>query len=245
MTAAAIGGATPPKLEMGKVISATLRVLAVRSLDLFIIGLPFVFLPNLLAALLPPDFKTVSLVFGLPSLVFIGGASLLAYREITGGPRVGVGEAISAGVRKFGSLWGVGLISNIGTAIGLLLLIAPGVVLASSLAAASSAVMVENATTTAAIERAWSLSQGSRWRLAGLVLIALLAVIVLLLPLIVVTAILAIALGQETGGMIAEVLIVPLYTVLAVAMTTVGSTAVYTGLRQAREGAVDVAEVFV
>ena len=245
MTAAVVGGGAPPRLDMGKTVNSTLKVLLARSLDLLVIGLPFVFLPNALVELLPPDLRVFRLAAGLPSLIFIGAGSLLAYREMTGGPRVGIGEAISAGARKFASLWGVGLISNIGAALGLLLLIVPGVVLASSLAAASSAVMVEGMTTTAAIDRAWRLSEGSRWRLAGLLAITFLAIAVLLLLVGIAGAVLALTLGPDTGVAVGQALVAPLYTVIMMALMTVGSTAVYVGLRQAREGAPGVADVFV
>jgi hypothetical protein len=39
--------------------------------------------------------------------------------------------------------------------------------------------------------------------------------------------------------------VAPLYSVVMMSLMTVGSTAVYVGLRHAREGAPEIAEVFV
>ena len=244
MTAVASGEAAPA-LDIGRVISTTSRVLVRRALDLLIIGLPFIYLPNMLVEFLPSELSAVRLAAGLPGLIFIGAVSLLAYNDIAGEPRVDAGTAIKAGAGKFATLWGVGLISNIGAGIGLLLLIVPGVVLGSSLAAASSAVMVENITVTAAIERSWSLSKGSRWRLAVLLLVALLAVGLVLLATVAVGVVLGLTLGIENGENVGRIVWAPFASVWILAITTVGSTAAYAGLRRIREGALAVADVFV
>ena len=244
MTTVATGEAAPPTLDIGRVISMTSRVLFRRALDLIIIGLPFIYLPNMLVEFLPPGFSAVRLAAGLPGLIFIGAVSLLAYRDIAGEPRVDAATAIRAGAAKFGSLWGVGLISNIGAGIGLLLLIVPGVVLGSCLASASSAVMVESITATAAIERSWSLSKGSRWRLAALLLVALLAAALVLLFTVLVGVVLGLTLGAEHGEAAGRIVWAPFASIWILAITTVGSTAAYVGLRRVREGGVAVADVF-
>ncbi|HZZ90844.1 MAG TPA: hypothetical protein VFE13_21145 [Caulobacteraceae bacterium] len=198
----------------------------------------------MLAALLPPGLAVFGMAAGLPGLVFVGGVSLLAYREIVGGARLGAGGAISAGVRKFLSLWGASLIVNVGVAIGLILLIVPGLVLWACLSPAMSAIMIEDEPAPSALDCAWRLARGSRWRMTVLLLAALAAILLLLLLTVVVVAALAMTLGLDLGAKVGRILWAPFLSILMLAVTTVGSTAAYVGLREGQQGASNVAEVF-
>ena len=129
MTATIAIAADPARLEVGRCVIATLRVLWRRGFTLMLLAAPFVFLPELLAALLPPELATVRLAAGLPGLIFVGGATQITYADLASDRPVGIVEAMSEGAGNFGSLWGVGLISNIGAGLGALLLIVPGVLL--------------------------------------------------------------------------------------------------------------------
>ena len=244
MTAASISGTTGARLETGWVVSATARVLAGRALDLLILGLPFVILPAAVANLLPDDLKALRLFTGLPSLFFIGGASLLTYRELSGGERIGVGAAMRESARRFGTLWGISLISNLAMAVGVLLLVVPGIIVAVGWMPASTAAMAEGKTAFDALDRAWQLTRGSRWRLFGLLCIAVAAVFVLALLVVVAGVVLGLTLGLETGRTVGELTAAPLFAWSIQAITTVGAAAAYTALRRAAEGALGVADVF-
>ena len=244
MTVTTAGLAAAPPLDLGRVIEATLRVTTRRAADIIVVGLPFVFLPNMLVELLPPDLAVFRLATGLPSLVFVGGVSLLAHREITGGARIGAGEAIAAGAGKFFSLWGAGIIANIGALIGLVLLVVPGLVVLASLAPASTAIMVEDETAAGSVQRAWNLARGSRWRMTALLLAAFAAILMLLLLTMIVGVILVLALGFDLGPKVGRIVWAPFLTILIIGITTVGSTAAYVGLREAQQGAANLAEVF-
>jgi hypothetical protein len=244
MSVTTAGAAEASRLDMGRVISMTLRVMAARAPDIILIGLPFVFLPNLLVELLPQDLSVFRLAAGLPGLVFLGGVSLIAFRELAGGARIGAGEAIAAGARRFGSLWGAAIITNIGAGLGLLLLIVPGLVVGACLGLASSAVMVEDQSATGAIDRAWRLTQGSRWRMTALLLAALAAILLLLLLSVIVGIVLGLALGPDLGVKVGRIVWAPFATIFILAVTTVGSTSAYVALREAQQGPLNVAEVF-
>lgn len=246
MTASAIiETSVAPQLGVGETVKVTLGVLRARALDLFLIGLPFVLLPSVLIGFLPENLWQPRLAVGLPALVFIGGVSLLTYRDLSGGARLSAGGAISAGARRLGTLWGVGFLSGLGFLAGLLLLIVPGVILIAAWVPANAAAMVEELTASAALSRAWALTKGSRWRIAALLGIALAAIVILLLIQVLLGALLTALLGAETGTAITTFAISPLADILTTALTTVGSAAVYVGLREAKEGAVgDVAKVF-
>jgi hypothetical protein len=177
----------------------------------------------------------------LPGLVFVGAANLIAYAELTGGAPVTLGEAVRRGAGRFGSLFGVSIVTNLVAIVGLLLLIAPGVIVVVGWMAAPAAVMVENKTVSAALSRAWELSRGSRWRLVGL----LLGVAALSLALMVVGGVLTFALGQPGDTPLVNFGVVPICMLIIAMFTAVGPAAAYTGLRIAKEGgAGDLSAVF-
>jgi hypothetical protein len=177
-------------------------------------------------------------------LVFTGAGSLITYSELAGSPRIGAGEAIRRGGGRFGSLWATAFLSNLGIVPGLLLLIAPGVILMVGWMGASAAVVVEGKTATEGLGRSWQLSRGSRWRLAGLLGIALLGFSALLVVLTLVVTVLIISFGAGATPM-ATIILTPIWALIFSVFSTVGSAAAYTGLRIAKEGdAGDVAAVF-
>jgi hypothetical protein len=225
-------------------MGATFRVLRKRALDILIVGAPFVLLPQILAGFLPAELSRLSVVAGLPGLVFSGGVSLMTYRELTDGARLSAGEAIHRGLGKFGTLWGAGFLSGLGIALGTLLFVVPGVILLIGWMTTSTSVMVENLTAYAALDRAWTLTKGSRWRIAGLSGLVLLIVLGLFLAFFATVAVLALAAGEATGTMVAAFVLGPILTLLVMAVTTVFPAAVYTGLRRTEGSAGDVAQVF-
>src|ERR1700722_3160926 len=111
MTTAAVVS-NEARVDVGWVVSATARVLLRRAVDLILISLPFVWLPSVLSSFLPVEAYQLRLLSGLPGLVFVGGASLLTYRELSGGARMTAGQAIAAGAGRFGTVWGVSIVSG-------------------------------------------------------------------------------------------------------------------------------------
>jgi succinate dehydrogenase hydrophobic anchor subunit len=193
MTATIAIPAEPARLEVGRCVIATLRVLGRRGLTLLMLAAPFVFLPECLAALLPPELATVRLAAGLPGLIFVGGATQIAYADL----------------------------------------------------ASERPVVVEDKTAFEALDRSWQLSRGSRWRLAALLGIALGAVVLILLLVFVVAIVLVLLFGEANATRVSDFVVSPLVSVVVLAITTVGSTAAYVGLRFVKEGSAgDVAATF-
>jgi hypothetical protein len=244
MTAAMLT-ASEPRLDLGWTINATANLIRRRFVDLLIVGLPFVWLPSLLAGFIPREFTALQFLVGIPALVFIGGVSLLTYRDLAGGARVDGAAAIRAGASRFGTLWAVSFISGLMWILGLLLLIAPGIVAMSCLSTASTAAMVEDDGSAGAIGRAWDLSKGSRWRLVGLLALGFFVLIALFLISFIVGVVVAIVGASELAVPIASFGIGPLTSLALTSVTTVGSAAAYVGLRTAKEGPLgDVASTF-
>src|ERR1700722_19093770 len=234
MTAATLT-ADEARLDIGWVVSATLRVLRTRAVDLLLVALPFVWLPSLINGF-APDNRALQLLMNLPGLVFTGGASLITYQELIGGLPVTASDATRAAVARFGTLWLVGLASGVMTLIGLVLLIVPGVIAALGFCAASTVVMAENKTPVPALERAWNLSRGQRWRLLGLVGLLMIAVLVLLLGFVIIGVIMGLAGVKSAIDPVVDFGVGPIAVVLFTALTTVGTAAAYVGLKRAKEG---------
>lgn len=243
MTAAAITS-SEPRLDIGWVVGATWRVLRTRAVDLILVALPFLWLPGLIAGF-APDNRPVQLLMNLPGLVFTGGGSLITYQTLTAGLPVTASDATRAAAGRFGTLWLVAIASGLLFVIGLVLLIVPGVIAGVGFCTASAAVMAENKNTGPAMERAWDLSRGQRWRLLALVGLLLVAGLGVLLAGGIVGAILGLAGQQDALDPVFNLGFGPIAETAIAMITTVGTAAAYVGLRKAKEGpAEDIARTF-
>jgi hypothetical protein len=243
MTAAAVT-ADEARLDVGWVVGATWRVLRTRAVDLLLVALPFLWLPSVITGF-APDNRPLQLLMGLPALVFTGAGSLITYQELTGALRVNASDATRQGAARFGTLWLVGLITGLITLLGLVLLIVPGVIAGVGLCTASTVVMAENKNSVPAVERAWNLSRGQRWRLTGLAGLLLVASLGVLLLGVVVGAILGVTGARSAIDRVADFGFGPIAETALAALTTVGTAAAYVGLRKAKEGpAEDIARTF-
>lgn len=243
MTAAAIT-ASEARLDIGWVVSATLRVLRTRAVDLLLVALPFLWLPDLIAGF-APDSRPLQLLMGLPGLVFTGGGSLITYQELAGGLRVNASDATRQGAARFARLWLIGLASGVMILVGLLLLIVPGIIAGLGFCVAPSVAMAENKNAIPALERAWDLSRGQRWRLLGLTGLVLAASLGVLLAGFAVGLVIGLAGGMSAIDPVANLGFGPVFETLVAVLTTVGTTAAYVGLRHAKEGpAEEIARTF-
>ena len=232
------------KLDIGWVISATFRVLRARAADLTLVALPFLWLPSFIAGF-APDSRPLQLIMGLPALVFYGGGSLITYQELTGGLRVTASDATRQGAGRFGTLWLVAFISGLLTVLGLILLIVPGVIAGVGFCVATTVVMAENKNSIPALQRAWNLTRGQRWRLTGLAALLLVATLAVLLVGVILGAVLAATGGASALDPMANLGFGPIFETVIAMLTTVGTAAVYVGLRTAKEGpAEDIARTF-
>ncbi|HEX3275941.1 MAG TPA: glycerophosphoryl diester phosphodiesterase membrane domain-containing protein [Gemmatimonadales bacterium] len=83
--------------------------------------------------------------------------------------------------------------------LGLVFLVIPGIILGSGLAVAIPAVVLESdRSASAALSRSWELTRGSRWRIFALGLTLL---ILLYIPLVAITSILAVMLPRSAGSL--------------------------------------------
>jgi hypothetical protein len=126
--------------------------------------------PSVAALVLP------TVVNFLVTAPLVTAMSIYALLELGEGRRPSAGRAIQSGLEVFAPLFPVVLISGIGIAAGLALLLIPGIFLAVRWYFVPEAVVVEKKRGTAALERSWELVTGSGWRVFVVLLMAALAV---------------------------------------------------------------------
>jgi hypothetical protein len=120
------------------------------------------------------------------------GAMVHALARIKSGNAVTYGSAMSVAVRKWFVLFATRFISGIIIAVGLVLLIVPGIYFALRYALIDPAVVVENRRIFDSLERSSRLTAGRRWKILG-------AMLLLFLGLIVITVLIYLPIGFAEG----------------------------------------------
>lgn len=163
--------------------------------------------------------------------------------------RMSLGAAVGDGVRFFFPLFIVALLTGIGVGLGLLLLIVPGLYLATRWVVATPALVAEDLRPTAALGRSGELTEGRRWAVFGLMLLYIVFAWVIEFAF---TAVVG-ALGSSTQYVaspdaftLAIFAVGALVGALTSMVSAVGAAALYFELRQAKEGVsvADLAAVF-
>jgi len=179
MSVVAAVEAPRPKVAVGEILGSTFGVIGQRAAALGMLASLWVFLPQLLVSFLPDEMSRGAVIANVPALIFDGAAALLTIRQLTGAA-ISAKDAQRAGLHNFGKLWTVGLLSGLAIVLGTVLLIVPGVILIAGWMPATAVLMAEGKTGRDCLKRAWELTRGSRWRLAGLFGVVLLASLIVL-----------------------------------------------------------------
>ncbi|MFI4934755.1 MAG: hypothetical protein ACHP7N_09075 [Caulobacterales bacterium] len=233
------------QVDIGWVLRSTFAIVRKRAAALVILAAVFDFLPQSLTAFLPESLSRLDMAANLPGLIFDGAGALLAYRELSGGPSLGANEAMRAAMRRFGSLWGLGIISGIAVLVGLVLLIVPGIILLVGWMPANAVLMVEDKPAYASLQRAWSLTKGARWRLAALLGLYVAGAVLLVGTAFPFGFLGSMANQEVLANRFLDFFWSPLIVSAVSIFGAVGTAAVYAALRTAKEGgAGDIAEVF-
>lgn len=183
-------------LDIGAVIQDTFSVIGRKFSDLAILGLIFVAVPTILIGLLasqtiePAVRSSEVVVFNFsPGLFFANillgllpymlQAAVIHVTVKTMGPgRSDVSGAISVALRYFIPVLVVSILLSLGIGIGFLLLVIPGLILMTIWAVTVPALVVDDAGIFGAFGRSANLTEGSRWPIFGLFLLAWVAMIV-------------------------------------------------------------------
>jgi hypothetical protein len=129
------------------------------------------------ALLLPapePDPGDATVVFALVglvvllmvplALVVLGGITYGVFRWLAG-QKAGLGEMLGQGARRIVGLFLAGALMGLATLAGYLLLVVPGILVATAASVALPAVVVERLGPVRALRRSFQLTRGHRWSL--------------------------------------------------------------------------------
>lgn len=126
------------------------------------------------------------------------GATVFVVSESYLGRPISAREALRRATPYIGRILVCSMLMALVVGLGFLLLIVPGIMLATGLALAIPAVVLEpRSTASAALSRSWELTRGSRWRIFGLGFTLL---VLLYVPVVAITGLLAVVLPPASGA---------------------------------------------
>lgn len=235
--------------DLGRVVQRTFAAISQNWLvflvsSVVLIGIPSVISgfgqgQNIFMASTPMTIVAI-VVGGVLTLV---GAYLLqgivVFTTINGlnGKPVDLGGALSAGLRFFFPLLGLGIVMGIGLGLGYLLLIVPGVILSVMWIVAAPAVVAEKRGIMESFQRSRDLTRGSRWLIFAIVVVYF--IIAMILGIVVAGVGMAGA-GLAAGATkapIAVLVLSPIVNVISYILSSAGIASIYYELRTVKEGA--------
>jgi hypothetical protein len=177
--------------------------------------------------------------------IVLQGALTRASLDDLGGKGAGLSGALAAGFGLILPLIGLGILMTLGQALGLLLLIVPGIYLMLRWAVAAPVLVTEGIGVTAAMARSADLTENHRWAILGLGLLFMLLVYgaMILVAYIVpqFTGSMDLMQGAQIAGYVQTGA-----TVFTSIIGAVGAASIYFELRQIKEGVgvTELANVF-
>lgn len=246
------------KLEIGRVFRDTFSVMRGQAGPLVGLTLVLSTLPTILTTYLqastmgagatsstPPNALlslTATLVGAVLSLLMFAAQYHITIAALEG-RRVDLREALRLGARKIWPLFAVSVLIGAGAALGALLFVVPGVILALMWSVATPVVVGEETSVTGALSRSRVLTEGNRLRILGLTLLAWLVLLVAIFVLGAIAGLLGLLAvgGQATTGAVIGAAVTSLVLSLPL---SVGAAALYVQLRELKGGGAAVAQVF-
>lgn len=175
------------------------------------------------------------LVTAALAVVQAGAVTYGTVRHLSG-ERVGVGEMLRVGLRRGLPVVGVGLVLWLATALGFVLLVVPGVLLAVSSCVALPVAVLERPGVFGSIRRSFDLTRGQRWPLLGAGLAVLSVLWVLAAVVQAGATVLASALLPPQRAALGILVASQLGNVLFSSLPLVGVAVAYHELRLEKEG---------
>jgi hypothetical protein len=233
--------------KIGRVVSRTFSVVT-RNLVTFLIASAVIMLPvivfnlyagtpNYIVAGRAKGFWFGALAAFIPVVCTYLAQAALVQGTITdlNGERPNLGRALSTGFALLIPVTVIAILSLLGVGLGLVLLVAPGIILGVGWSVAVPVKVVERASIKDSFGRSWELTKGYRWKIFGLVLLYVLAVILFS---VLITTISGVSLMRGSGlaNNIPYVVLQWVQSVILTLFTAVGVTAIYYELRTVKEG---------
>ncbi len=173
----AVGGT----FDFGRVVQRTFQVIG-QNLGLFALcALVLVVAPAFIGTLVGLKTQLAGQTFSLAALVGglaagVGGLILQGMVVHTvvarlNGRLVKFGDSFSAGARFMLPLLGLGIVQTLGVILGCILLLAPGLILATMWAVSAPSMVVEERGVFESLQRSRDLTRGHRWSIFGLLVV--------------------------------------------------------------------------
>lgn len=242
--------------DLGRVIQRTFTSIGQNAAVFFGASVILVGIPSTISALgqvslgsADPSgigFVMLGTVLYLIGLYLLQGMVVKAAVNGFNGKKTEFGDAFGAGVQIFFPLLGLSIIATLGTMLGYILLIVPGIILSVIWSVAAPAVVVEKRGVFESLQRSRDLTREFRWSVFGLI------VIYVVLSWIIGMALGALSLatgGTFTGGapnLAVSLISGPLVNIVTSVVASAGVASLYYELRIAKEGvgADELASVF-
>lgn len=236
--------------DLGRVIQNTFAAVAGNAAVFFGAAVVLVGLPSAMLAFGQGAALNGSQSFGSSALLMVAGwilnligtfllQGMVVKAAVNGfnGKTTTLGDAFDVGVRMFLPLLGLAIVAGLGTLLGYILLIVPGVILTVLWSVAAPVVVVEKRGVLESLQRSRDLTRGHRWSVFGLMVIYV-ALAWLIGALV---SGLTIATGGTLAGgspnMWVNLISGPVVNVLSGVIASAAVAALYYELRSAKEGA--------
>ena len=249
-------------LDFGYIVDKTMGVITSRLVELVILGLIFVALPYVLLSMLSTQWVTQSAETGMINFNFSFGAFLLSIlvgllpyvlqasiihttvSKLTG-RSTSVGESIGVALGVLLPVFITALLMSIGIGIGFVLLIVPGLILLTIWIVTIPVLVMEKAGIFGSFGRSVQLTEGNRWQIFGLLVLAWVVGIVAGLVFGLLTAGVAMTNPTQDYSFIGSVLGAIFNTAVYI-ISAVGVSVLYVHLRELKgeAGADAMAEMF-
>jgi hypothetical protein len=238
--------------SFGRVVSRTVSVFSANVGVFLALGALLAMAPLVTTALIrsalgitsPAATNLVNAPANLISIILTAAVISGALDRLAGKPITFAG-CLNAGTKSFPGMFGVSFLVGLGMIGGLILLVVPGLFLATAWAVAGPVWIAERPSVTKSIGRSFSLTKGHRWAIFGLILLAVAAFLVACFIMGVVIALLRGALPADwTNQLIINVALVPVMTALLLIFLAIGAAAIYVDLPGTSAGTEPVAATF-
>lgn len=236
------------RLDIGRALSGAWTAGRARVGDLLLAAVFFLLAPEVLLGFAPghfpdPEYGFWNFLASLPGMAFDGAAALIVYGALNGGnAEPTVGAAIRQAVRRLASIFLIQVVVGLAVVLGFILLIAPGLFLASVWLVATPLLVIEDTNVAGALRRCLELSKGSRWQL--LAVLAIMSVIVAGIAIVVggLGGVAAALVGADMQQRVIRFMVTPIVAVVVRLITLSLITSTYAELRRA-QGSLSAREV--
>ena len=186
----------------------------------------------------------IAFMIGLLLRAIVQGCLVRATVADSQGRRAGLGECFGVAAARALPLIGVSILFILGMAIGMMLLIVPGIMFAIAYAVVAPVVVEERVGVTDAFRRASTLTRGARWKIFGLALLVVIS-IWLFEAIVGVVAIVLFQRGYDPFSVALLLFNILVGTIVATFSSTI-QTALYVELREWKDGPLDtkLGEIF-